>query len=253
MIFYWLCASGGLGVYPAKELHNAWECILLHQFHDIIPGSSIREVYEDSEQAYTETETALSKLTADAVNSLTQTSENCFVLCNFGSFSKRELVFLPLAGEGVFSDSSGELPAQKTDGGWLVNVTISALSMKTVSFAPGAFPDQNGAFAPDMDMGILETPLYRIAWDQDGRLISLVDKRNGRQVLAGPCNVLEIYEDKPISFDNWNIDIFHTQKREKVASLGAPRLLENPFALLIPLACDNPPTCRNLTSSENPI
>ena len=38
--------------YPAKELHESWECVLLHQFHDIIPGSSIHEVYEDSRVNY---------------------------------------------------------------------------------------------------------------------------------------------------------------------------------------------------------
>lgn len=36
------------GNYAQQELNKSWECVLLHQFHDIIPGSSIHEVYEDS-------------------------------------------------------------------------------------------------------------------------------------------------------------------------------------------------------------
>src|SRR5699024_4453476 len=50
----WLASTAyALGeAYPAKELHESWECVLLHQFHDIIPGSSIHEVYKDSRVNY---------------------------------------------------------------------------------------------------------------------------------------------------------------------------------------------------------
>ena len=43
-------------VYPQAELDEAWKILLRHQFHDILPGSSIREVYEDSHVEYTEAE-----------------------------------------------------------------------------------------------------------------------------------------------------------------------------------------------------
>lgn len=40
------------GAYPEKELHEGWEVILRNQFHDILPGSSIKEVYDDSKAEY---------------------------------------------------------------------------------------------------------------------------------------------------------------------------------------------------------
>ena len=67
-----------------------------------------------------------------------------------------------------------------------------------------------------LDGNTLETPIYTISWNEDGQLTEIFDKEADRSVLkeGQPGNVLEIYEDKPINYDAWDIDIFYTQKRE---------------------------------------
>jgi alpha-mannosidase len=98
--------------------------------------------------------------------------------------------------------------------------------MSEILFTPGAALPEADAFRVDLAKGELETPLYQIAWDAEGRLTSLVDKARGRQALSGPANLLEIYEDKPLKYDNWDIDIFHVEKRETLAALGPAELVE---------------------------
>ena len=216
------------GKYPGVELHNAWETVLLHQFHDIIPGSSIREVYEDSGKDYARLNEETARLENEIMSAMTVPHEGVFTLYHPGSFARRELVLLPVQDNGVFTDSSGTtLPAQKTEGGWLVNVELEPLSMKTVFFNAGIPPESKSVFQIDMASGTLETPLYVIHWNESGHLTGILDKTNARQILAGEGNLLEIYEDKPLNFDNWDIDIFHIEKREIIAASAPPQLVED--------------------------
>jgi alpha-mannosidase len=60
----------------------------------------------------------------------------------------------------------------------------------------------------------LDTPFYRIQIDEEGMITSIYDKENDREVIQedGRANLFRMYEDKPIYYDNWDIDIYHTEK-----------------------------------------
>lgn len=60
----------------------------------------------------------------------------------------------------------------------------------------------------------LETPFYRVKLDEQGMFTSIYDKENEREVVqeGQRANLLRMYEDKPIYFDNWDIDIYYTEK-----------------------------------------
>lgn len=225
----WLCAASALsgGEYPRQALHDIWECVLLHQFHDIIPGSSIREVYEDSAVAYARAEQSVCALTRSALAELTGPEKHAFTLYNSGSFERRDTVVLPVAEDGCFYDGDAPLSAQKTDGGWLVTVDMEPLSMKAVAFRPGTAPAARSSFAVDLAARRVETPRYRIDWNDTGNLTAIYDRSACREVLAGEGNILEIYEDKPLHYDNWDIDIFYTEKRETARLTAVPQLLED--------------------------
>ena len=248
----WLCSLNMLAGrdYPAQRIYDAWETILLHQFHDIIPGSSIREVYQDSDITYNNLDKELKDISAAALAGLTRPCDGAYTLYNGCGADSYGLVYIPEPCDGVFRDENGEtLPAQREGDGWLVHVDLPPLSLNTVTFTPGdtsvgadasdssvnasdasASSDSSGtqdAFTADMDSGTLETPWYSISWDSDGRLTSIFDKRFDRQILpAGQYgNVFELYEDRPLNYDNWNVDAFYAQKREFARSGGAPELV----------------------------
>ena len=60
----------------------------------------------------------------------------------------------------------------------------------------------------------LETPFYSVKLDEQGMFTSIYDKENEREVIqeGHRANLFRMYEDKPIYYDNWDIDIFYTEK-----------------------------------------
>ena len=97
------------------------------------------------------------------------------------------------------------LETQETDGGVLVRLPVPALSLKTFYAAPGA-PATEVPFS--CNGSVMETPHYTLQYDVNNFLCRIYDKDEDREVLkeAGLGNALEIFEDKPIKYDNWDID-----------------------------------------------
>ena len=218
------------GGYAGQELNDSWECVLLHQFHDIIPGSSIHEVYEDSRINYRTAEERADHVWEEALKTVIQEKEHTYSVYSTNSFGGKELVLIPEQEEGSFTDGSGrKLEAQKTEKGYEVQVETEPFSAIPVIFKPGEKKAAVPKTASSFDGSSVETPRYSIAWNEEGQLTRIYDKRVERSVLKeGQLgNVLEVYEDKPINFDAWDIDIFYTQKMERAKLAKAPELVEN--------------------------
>ena len=218
------------GGYAGQELNDSWECVLLHQFHDIIPGSSIHEVYEDSRINYRAAEERADHVWEEALKTVIQEKEHTYSVYSTNSFGGKELVLIPEQEEGSFTDGSGrKLEAQKTERGYEVQVETEPFAAIPVIFKPGEKKAAVPNTASSFDGSSIETPRYSIAWNEEGQLTRIYDKRMERSVLKeGQLgNVLEVYEDKPINFDAWDIDIFYTQKMERAKLAKAPELVEN--------------------------
>ena len=214
----WLSAMSWVqgGSYDAETINESWETLLRNQFHDIIPGSSIQEVYEDSWKEYEQANAALDTVQEGARKVLVQEKENCWTLYHFGSFSRTEAVFIPEARDGIFEVDDGELVAQKAEGGYWVQVALQPLTPTILNFVPGETRAVEAPFGVDLENRCLETPFYTLCWNEHGRLTRIWDKENNCEVLSGEGNRLEIFEDKPKDFDAWDIDIYYTDKMETV-------------------------------------
>lgn len=213
--------------YSQKQLQDSWECVLLHQFHDIIPGSSIHEVYEDSHVNYGRAIETLDRVEQDVTAFLQQEAENTYTVYCANSFGGEELVLIPETRHGSFFDGQGLLLAsQQIADGTLVLVRTVPFGGVLVRFVPGETAKTEEYFR--LEENTLHTPYYRLAWNQDGQLTEVYDKSTRRHVLRpGQLgNVLEIYEDKPMCFDAWEIDIYHREKMEKVRACAPVALME---------------------------
>ena len=218
------------GEYAEKQLHEAWECVLLHQFHDIIPGSSIHEVYEDSHVNYEKAEAQADEARDNALDTLMRAKENTYTVYSTNSFGGKELVLIPETAEGTFVDGDGNaLEVQKCEGGYEVLVDVKPFAGVTVVFRPDDVKDDVNETPFYMEGSTLETPWYSITWNEGGQLTKLYDKEAKRNVLreGQEGNVLEIFEDKPMAHDAWDIDIYYIEKMQKVHTIGAPILVEN--------------------------
>ncbi|WP_182200301.1 alpha-mannosidase [Paraliobacillus salinarum] len=232
----WLNVIDGLHAksaanYPAAQLTAGWKTILRNQFHDIIPGSSIKEVYEDAKQEYEEAEQIGNEAWNLASSHLIQDETNPYVWTIFNSapWNRDDLIFIAVDEAGRFKDEAGHvLEAQYTNGGYDVKVNnIPSMGYAPIYFEPTETPSQLEEPFTIYDKGI-RTPYYDIAWNEQGHLVQIYDREQNREVLAPNSrgNVLQIFEDKPLMFDAWDIDIFYQEKMEEVTELMSIECVE---------------------------
>lgn len=226
----WLAAAAAakqktFGSYPAEEIKEVWEILLRNQFHDIIPGSSIHEVYEDCEIEY---EYAFSRL-RDAEQKVLDilcdyAPEGCAAVVNNSSYLCSELVYIPDRGEGKngswYTEDNVVLETLRQGNGWLVRVP----EVQPTGFLNLYFKEDGKTAMCSVQetwAKTVETPFYRICWNKKGQITSLYDKENDREVLASgeTGNRLVVYEDRPLRFDAWDVDIFYQEKYYEVEDL----------------------------------
>ena len=202
--------------YPKAEMDEMWKLILRNQFHDILPGSSIHEVYEVTKKEYAEIEEKIAQLQSERVKLLAPAGDGVtgdgVTVFNTKGFASSEIVKLDNADIQALRDADGIVyPVQQTSDGAVAYVKdIPAKGWKVL--APAEDIGASSAFR--LNGNVLETPFYTIEIAADGTFKSIYDRENEREVLkAGMSgNLLRMYEDKPIYYDNWDIDIFHTEK-----------------------------------------
>ena len=213
--------------YPAEAIDRLWHGILLNQFHDILPGSSIHEVYEVTKREYEQMEEEIGKLRDERLAALTPAGEGITVF-NTTGFARNDVVELGECTAAALSDGEGHVyPVQQTENGAVVYVeSLPAKGRRT--FAPAAAPAAAERFVLGADGHTLETPFYAVRFDGNGQIAGLFDKENRREVLqAGKTgNLLRVFEDKPIYYDNWDIDIYYTEKFWDVTDLKEFRWTE---------------------------
>lgn len=226
--------------YPAESLHEGWLIVLRNQFHDIIPGSSITEVYEDARAEYEEAEKLVIEARDSAAALLALSSEGAsgsakaITVYNNASFERSELVTIAATGgigaSGRWTSSQGgeDLRAEYADGAWQVLAeNVPALGALTLYYEPQE-SRQAPASAFRWDGRVLSTPFYEIAMNEQGQIESLIDKEAGRQVLAAGArgNVLQVFEDKPKMFEAWDIDAYYQEKMKEINTLRSIELVE---------------------------
>ncbi len=205
--------------YPVEADTRLWrDIILLNQFHDILPGSSIAEVYDVTKREYEELETEVKGLIADRLNKLTGEGDGVTVFNTLG-FDRDDVVRLgDVQAKGLMDEKGNVFLVQQTaDGAVAYLKGIPSKGHKTLKVveAEAASP-----FIRSDDYH-LETPFYSITLAADGTFTSIFDKENDREVVkpGRKANQIRIYEDKPIYYDNWDTDIFYTEKSWDVDDL----------------------------------
>lgn len=198
--------------YPGADLERMWKVILLNQFHDILPGSSIHEVYEVTKKEYETLLAEAAEKRQACMRALAGEGDGVTVF-NTAGFARTDLVVLPAGTDGdALADADGNLyPLQEgPDGKTALAAGIPAKGQKTFKTVKAGAGETPFAVAGN----VLDTPFYRVELDEKGWFSSLYDKENDREVLkeGGRANWMVMYEDKPMNYDNWDIDMYYTEK-----------------------------------------
>lgn len=202
--------------YPKQELQQGWEVLLRNQFHDILPGSSIREVYEDSAAEYRQIEALSKEKTEQALQALVSQVDGQpgdLVVFNPNGVSVPSTITWKDNGgpAAVLTDGDACYPVQKTQDGLVaVLPPIPAKGWKTFRLADGQWENRD-LYARD---NRVETPFFSVQLNEAGQFVSIYDKKNKREVIpAGAVgNRLVTYEDRPHNFDAWDINNYYTEK-----------------------------------------
>lgn len=198
--------------YPTEELKQMWKLILRNQFHDILPGSSIKEVYDVTKKEYEEIDQLSSKLLKECLETIISQGEGITIFNTLG-FEREGIVELKdinIKGNAV-TDGNKVIPVQKTEQGGVAYVT-GLLSKGYQCFEFTTIEPCNTPFT--IKENTIETPFYQIEFDFCGRISSFYDKENERQILKKGMfgNEFVVYEDKPMNYSNWDIDVYYQEK-----------------------------------------
>jgi alpha-mannosidase len=224
-----------------KYLSESWKKILFNQFHDILPGSSIREVYIDAKEEYEqafrtanlELEKSLSAI-ASEINTEAVNDGTPVVIFNSLNWERTDVVKHQLpAGDdevyGVYDLSGKEIPSHTASVDELnkelifIAENIPPVGYKLYNIKPKK-TDLSSEAALSF-RNILESEYFRVEVDNStGWLKSIYDKKNQREILAGNGNRLQLLEDRPSAWDAWNIGLTGT---EYLSEFKYAELVEN--------------------------
>ena len=222
----WACAASLRGWdYPIEQADGLWKTLLLHQFHDILPGSSIARVYAEANAAHEKLQAEAAGITADAAAALMEKKEGVTVF-NSLSFDRKALITLPEEyADGAAKADGTAVPVQKTAEG--VKALVSLPSCGAVSLYPeaGELPAaetgaakaaakaERACIRKTEDGFVMENGLVSARINGRGEVVSFrLKKENGtadglsREYAAGPMNRLRLFKDVPRKFDAWDID-----------------------------------------------
>ena len=188
--------------YPYDELDRLWKVVLLHQFHDILPGSSIAWVHREAEATYAQVRTELEELVGDAARALLGEGEQPWVL-NAAPRDRVEVVTGP--------DGRAARVSAPAHGAVALGTTASE--------------------APAVQVGDtwLDNGLVRVELGADGALASVRDLVAGREVLApgSSGNLLQLHTDLPNHWDAWDVDRHYRRLVTDVTAVDAIDTLDD--------------------------
>ncbi len=226
-------------VWPAAELDGLWKTVLRNQFHDILPGSSIRRVYETTGREHAEVQAALTALAARAGESLFQPAPESLTLVNTLStpFTRPSPLPAAWAGHELRDGSGAAVPVQLREGQPVALIEVAPLSSVVLQRgAPNTGPAPVLPEAASLAGVVLENDLIRYELAGDGTLARIFDKEAGREVMrpGQSGNRLSLYEDRPANWDAWDVDIFYENQLLQQAELTGWRWLgDGPVAQMV--------------------
>lgn len=196
-----------------EQLREAWQLLLLNQFHDILPGSSIAQVYDDARAQFAELARIGAEVRDAALAALIDGMAGLPVVNTLG-WDRSDPLLAPPEAAAVLEDSPLlHQPVVGLDGapGLLVaGGALPAYSLADYTQTSVGTSD----IAPTATLERLENQFFRIDLDTNGEIAALFDKRAQRPVLAPGAsgNQLVAFEDRPLRWDAWDIDLFYEEK-----------------------------------------
>jgi len=210
--------------YPQDALSRGWELILLNQFHDIILGSSIGPIYEESQAQYREVMDVGQRVLDEALGYISEQGEvvgpdPALLVFNPTGWARRDLVQATANTSASFrlmGPNGLELPYQSVGGESILFPAqgVPAHGYHTYQLCPGE-PTARTEEPVTLENLAFENHFFRVQLNQAGQIVSWWDKVAERQVLpeGEVANQFQAFEDRPLGNDAWDINIYYWDKQ----------------------------------------
>jgi len=217
---------------PADDLREAWKLVCLNQFHDIIPGSSIRPVYVESLRQYGEAGKKAGNVRETASKVIAEKLGGDVLLVNPTSFPRYGPVFVEWKEspfESLRKENGARAEVQWTDGGCWVDAgglpPYSVTPLHAGENGGGRETETGLAAAPDL----LENDLIRVELNEEGDIVRIHDKETGREILpeGTVANRFLAFEDRPVEWDAWDVFIYYDEKCWTSAPASERKVVES--------------------------
>lgn len=196
--------------YPLEKIDGLWKDVLLCQFHDILPGSSINRVYKEAEELYARVLNELSQIRNDMYSSLLKDDGGVTVF-NSLSFERSVMVTLPESFKGAKTADGNTLCVQRLGDRLIAEATVPACGSITIYDCDNQreLPADTAAHASVLgEKATLENSFIKAEFDEYGAISSIIDKQTGDELVSkqGRCNDIRMYKDIPVDYEAWDID-----------------------------------------------
>jgi alpha-mannosidase len=191
-----LAAEAGYEI-NREKLDGAWEDLMLMQFHDILPGSSIGVVYDEAKQTMRTVSDRAAELADAAITTLVEQIDT-------SSMRRPAVLFNTLSWDR-------DDPVRFPDGSWRTGMSVPAGGWCVIDLQAAQQSDRPTMLSISADGRQMTSQFWRLRFDEAGRIVELYDQQTQRHVLpAGAfANDWQVFEDRPMNHDAWDIDQYY--------------------------------------------
>lgn len=221
--------------YPADTLLGIWKRLLTNQFHDILPGSSIARVNDEAVEEFGKIVAEAGEIAKSSAQAIAGNG-NRKMLVNSLNWDRSGEFEIGGVGEGMVVAGAVSQVVESVTGEKMLAVSgveLPAMGAKVVELEPAG---QAGESRFKVNGNSVDTPFAQVEFDEAGRIVSLVEKASGRQVICpgGVLNGFESGEDIPQLWDNWDIDADQELKMQPETRLVSRKVVaDGPLQLRI--------------------
>ena len=206
--------------YPQSEIEIIWKEVLLYQFHDILPGSSIKRVYDESLERY--------RYLLKHAEDLTQAAYKSLLGENYkNSEAATDMLSKENNGVSIINSLSWDRKEWLNINGDWAEVTVPAMSEKQLLITN----IKENKFKVFIENNEINNELLKVTFNEDGSLKSLFDKEFSREVLSGPGNIITVYEE--VGGNAWDFSpVCYEKPQEAFKLMSSKARLKGPKAII---------------------
>lgn len=193
----WICTMAYMRgkAYPHKEFEGIWKEVLLYQFHDILPGSSIHRVYEECNARYEILKSKLNGIIDDSISYLS-TDEGGYSAINPVDFERNGFI--------------------KHNGEWY--------QYALAPYSSGRLEKAVSPVGIGFSKNVIENESLKVTFDANGQIINIFDKNHKYNCVGSSFNAVRIYKDRFVHpYNAWDIDINYTKQKPQDMKLAGSR------------------------------